>query len=87
MARKIYFDTRSHHIGEYLLSQGFSKNGTTYTRLMLEVRQEDGKLYLINNALKEYRVIDGVFIAGHLKDFVRTGILPHKKLVKSLPIE
>lgn len=86
MARKIYFDTRSHHIGEYLESQRFLKNGTTYTRLMLEVRQENGKIYLINNARKEYRMIDGMFKASHLKEFVRTGMLPHKKLVKPLPI-
>ena len=87
MARKIYFDTWSNHIGEYLRSQGFSKKETTYTRSMLEVRQENGKIYLINNARKEYRVIDGMFKASHLKDFVRTGMLPHKNLIKSLPVE
>jgi len=87
MARKIYFDTRSRDVIEYLKSRGFQGGFGIYKRSMLEVRQENGKIYLINNARKEYRMIDGMFLASHLREFVRTGILPHKNLIKPLPVE
>jgi len=96
MARKIYFDPRSNDIGKLLISKGFTRGIElepeakihSYTRSKLEVRQEDGKVYMINHARGEYLVFDKLVFGMDLKEFIRTGVLPgSKQQIKPLPIE
>ena len=94
MARKIYFDPRSNGIGKLLIANGFIKGielepdiGISYIRSKLEVRQEDGKVYLISHSRKEYMVFDKLLFGMDLKDFIKTGILPgNKNQIKKFPI-
>jgi len=91
MARKIHFDPRSNDIGKLLTANGFSHSVTyeprVYCRSKLEVRQEDGKVYLISHSRKEYMVFDKMLFGMDLKEFIRTGILPgSKNQIKPLPI-
>ena len=91
MARKIYFDPRSNGIGKLAVANGFGESPTyeprIYLRSKLEIRQEDGKVYLINHARGEYLVFGTLLFGMDLKEFIRTGILPgSKKQIKSLPI-
>jgi len=85
MARKLFFDRLDKKIGMLLRENGFkTHHGRIHSRMVLEIQQREEGLLLINLAQKKWVNIGTMIHPSTVLSFIKTGILPYSKSIKSL---